>query len=366
MFLWQAIIEAEGVILYSEGKTKVIIKTGDAPPGDKGKLTTISAVDINDNSTIVFIGTTLPEGQTMPQQAIYRVEDGEIVAVVKSGDVVREPRIVVVTPYSASLNNNNEIAFDAQLSNGLQGLFLLTDDGIQSLVISGDQFSVLDQEGKLVFADLPVINDKSEIVFRARILKRGGRPGHLEDMSSGVFLYSDGDIVPVKLPEGNATGTNDMVFWNEHISWMTLSNNSDVVFRGDFKVPGGDDNKFSDRRGSGMFLWSEGDTKNIVLPFDELSGTGGLVFRYEGSLSKNSINDHGDIVVPILTTKNELGLFMIIDNEITPILLAQNDRFDRENQILFRDSAGINNRKDIAFIGDDIAGRGVFLATIEE
>lgn len=242
----------------------------------------------------------------------------------------------------------------------------MTEEGIQPIILDGDPFPVVNGNEILVFSHLPVLNDKGEIVFLARFLKDEGIPESLDKTVSGVFLYSEGEIIPVKLPGSEAPGTNGMVFWDEHISWVTVSNNSEVVFRGEYIVPGGDKNVLSDRKGVGLFLWSDGNTLPLILTGNEAPDNDNLFRFLKGKLIKNSINDHGEIVASF-ATDGVGGLFLISEGDIIPVVLSKNGNPNHGKRILFTDTTAINNRGDIVFFGEDISGHeGVYMAIKKE
>lgn len=354
------------VMHYSKGKIKSLANTVHTGPTGGNKFIDIGSTDINDNGIVIFTGVFMVDIETF-EVAIFKVaENDEIIPIVSFGDAVQGLESTIVDSHSSSLNNNDEIAFNANLSNGKHGLFLLTDESIQPIILAGDSFPVFTGDETLVFADLPVINDLGEIVFRARFLKGGGSMQNPDDTVSGVFLYREGRIIPVKLPGIEAPGTNGMVFWNAHTSWMTVANSSDVVFRGEYIIPDGDENSFSDRRGSGLFLWSDGETVPLILTGDEAPGVNGNFLFDRGKLSKDSINDFGEVVASF-ASKYIGGLFLISNDDIIPVVLSKNGNPDPGKRILYTDTAAINNRGDIVFFGEDISGReGVFMAIREE
>jgi len=353
------------LMLYSKGNIKSLANTVQTGFTNKNRYLEISSSNINDNGTVIFTGGVMVDIETI-KVAIFKVMGNEVTSIVSSGDAVQGLESTIEDSHSPSLNNNGEIAFNATLSDSRSGLFLLTDEGIQSIILESDPFPVFTGDETLVFADLPVINDKGEIVFLARFLKDAGSPENLDNRASGVFLYSEGEIVPVKLPGIEAPGTNGMVFWDEHTSGMTLGNNSEVVFRGEYMIPGGDENTLSDRKGSGLFLWFGGSTFPLILTGNETPGIDTRFLFSRGNLIKNTINDLGEIAVSFATGSLG-GLFLLSSDEVNPVILSKNGNPDSKKIILFTYTAAINNRGDIVFFGTDITGReGVFLATKEE
>ena len=253
------------------------------------------------------------------------------------------------------------MAFSATLDDERRGLFVLTEDGIKPILLQEDSFPVFSGDEILEHVDLPVINDKGEIVFRGRFSESSKIPSSINNSSEGVFLFREGEIIPVKLPGQQAPGTNGMVFGQGHSSWIALGNNSEVIYRGSFIKPGKNANDLRSGEGSGLYLWSDGETRILALEGDRIPGAKGSFISSPGILTKNTINDSGDIVLSAATTRLG-GLFLFSGEEITPIVLAQDPPPEIKGVIL-TSTASINNRGDIVFFGDDILRRtGVFLA----
>lgn len=358
-----------GIIFFSNGETKLLVKGNRTSTVSEDEFRDVSSPDINDNGTIVFCGTLFLPGD-VTSQSIYKIVENNPIPVISFGDSVNglEATIQSVDCFSRglSLNNNGDIAFNATLSNGRRGLFLFTDEGgIEPVILAGDPFSVFKGNEILVFANIPVINDLGEIVFLARFMWTDGIRENQTNTASGVFLFSEGVIVPVKLPGAEAPGTNGNVFWDEHISWMTLGNNSEVVYRGDYLIPGGDENVLKDRRGMGLFLWTESDTNPLILTGDIVPETEGRFLFYKGTLTKDAINDQGEIAASF-ATRDKGGVFLISDEDIVPVFLTQNPPAGME-EVIFTGTSAINNRGDIVFFGRDIFNTDkVFLAIKEE
>ncbi len=353
-----------GIILVSNDEVKLMVNTVDNRPTSENEFIQLSSPDINDSGTVVFYAMSAPDATSTFKQKVYKFDEGELTPIVSPGDLVNGLDATIMFVNSSdrlSLNNNGEVAFNATLSDDSKGIFLFTEEGIQPVLLEGDQFPVFNGKETLVFAILPIINDKREIVVLARFVKDGGDPNNSNDYSSGVFLVREGEIIHVKLPEEEAPGTNGMVFFREHMSWISLGNNSEVVFRGEYMVPGGDSNNMEDRRGSGVFLWSEGDTQPLALTEDRIDGVRGSVLGNPGTLVKNSINDSGEIAASLAMTHTG-GIFLFSNDNIVPAVLAKEIR-QKLDTLIFTSTAAINNKGNIVFFGTDILGReGVFQA----
>lgn len=357
---------SSGIMLFSNGVTRLLIKSKDPSNVNDGDLISVNFPRINDNGTVIFLGVHILPGRLI-KQTIYKYTEDEIIPLFSAGDPVQELESTIGTfniGFWPSLNNNEEIAFSTALSDKKTGLFVFSERVIKPILITGDPFPVFDGNEILVFADIPVINDLGEIVFRARFFKGIGNSDDLIDSPSGVFLFRDGDIIPVKLPGQEAPGTNGLIFWDDHISWISLGNSSEVVYRGNVIIPGGDSNDFKDRRGSGLFLWSEGNTRPLVLSGDKLPESKGRFLGYHGILAKDSINDSGEVAAPFVTT-DQSGIFLFSNDDIVPIFLVKD--LEREaGKTTQTGVARINNQGNIVFsTEDDFGNDTIFMATKE-
>ena len=373
IFIGKLSDKTNGIILFANGVAKLVAKSEHPFQISDGDIIKVQYPRINDNGTVVFLGTHILPEQII-KQTIYKFDGDEIIPIASTGDPVQGLRSTIKlfddinsVGFWPSLNNNEEIAFGARLSNQKTGIFVLSEDVIKPVLVTGDPFPVFEGDGIIVLADLPIINDSGEIAFRATFLKPGGNPTDLDDVSSGVFLFREGDIVPVKLPGEEATGTGGLVFWDEHISWISLGNSSDVVFRGDLIIPGGDSNKLTDRRGLGLFLWSEGNTTPLMLPGDKLLGTRGRLLSMADILAKDSINDSVEIVASIKTT-NEIGVFLFSNDEINPVFLLPKEKlkFGKNKFLVDVQLARINNQGNILFIVEDSFGNDTIFLAIKD
>ena len=348
-----------GIFLFSNDELKLLISSPSSLFADDTESIQVSSPDINDNGTVVFFGLSFTDNSKNFKQEIFKFENNEIVPIVSPGDLVNgidETIANVESAFGLSLNNNEEIAFDARLSNGRVGIFVLTEEGINPILIAGDGATVSGGSNILRPIGNPVVNDKGEVAFIAEFLN-----------GIGVVLFSDGEFFPINIPGAEAPGTNGKIFAEDRgVGFYSLGNNSTVVYSEGFIKQGSDSNKRSDRRGSGVFLWSKEKTIPLILTGDRLPETRGFALGHTtGNFGNGSINDSGEIAASLVTTGLG-GLFVLSDNEVIPVLLSKDTRNELESLIL-PGTAAINNRGDIIFLGTDILGRqSIFLATKDE
>lgn len=340
-----------GLIRYSNRGIELLVKTVIAQTLNENAFLDIGNVNINDKGEIFLFANY--SGKT----GLYKLFNNEIIPLYITGDPINglESTIERFLQRAPSLNNNGEVAFPATLSDGNRGLFLFKElEGVKAILIEGDQFSVSNGNETLVIADEPTINDKSEIVFRAAYFVNKMKKA-AEEIFTGIFLYSNGKFIPIKLPFMEAPGTSGNVFLPNHLNRPYLGNNSQIIYLSRYCNPNvpANCNETTPIAGRpwGLFLWSEGNTVPLVLPGDPAPGTNGSTFVQQSSLlTIKAMNDFGDIAVWLRYDK-VAGIFLLSDDKIVPVLLFENPLFNKTERPFFTGPCGINNHGDIVFQG---------------
>ena len=359
----------EGIFLYSEGVTDLLVNSTYSQTLNEMEYTAVSFPDINDKGEIVFSGVL------SGKSGIFKISDKNIVSLIAEGDSIPdiEPAFEYLFSYEApSINNSGEISFKARLSDGRDGIFLFKDGIINPVLIEGDEFTVLDKSVTLISASTPVINNKGEIAFKGSFSTGSTK----ERPDEGIFLYRNGDIIPVKIPGQEAPGTDDIrVFSQSQFNNIALGNNSGVVYYGDYHSPGiepSPDFLFSESE-FGLFLWSETGTIPLALTGDPLPGTDGFVANSsDNRFMESTINDFGDICA-VLAYDTTWGVFLFSQNKIVPVLLS---KYPIPNIVraFYPNTASINNQGDIVFSAiiseklsnSSVNANAIFLAVKED
>ncbi len=334
-----------GILSSDQKNTKLLLKSVQAQPINESVFLILNSTSINDNGSIVFCGHKTPD-----RLGIFKRLGNDTIPLIMQGDPVNglESTIdeisCVKSLGNVSINNKDETTFKATLSDGRRGLLLYSAGQIIPIILEGDFFPVFDGNETLSFADSPVINDKGEIVFRGRFLNKN------EDGKMGVFLFSDGEIVPIKLPGQDAPGTKGKIFSTFHFDEPTLGNNSEIVYFADYLTPGIDQPPGFDSRVSefGLFLWSSGETKKLILTGDKVPGVNSLFFNTNSDgFSTNTINDSGDIVVSLAHSATS-GTFLFSNEKTIPVVLDDRLFINPINAFIPSISA-IDNKGNIIF-----------------
>jgi len=356
-----------GFVRYSGTNIQLIVKTVKSQPLNKSVFLDVWSPVINNNGEIVFCGNL------SGKNGIYQFNDNGITPILQDGDSISGAAATLeFSDCGLSVNNNMEIVFSAKLSDGRSGIFMLKDETIEAIVVKGDQFPILSGNEILVLADNPVINDIGGITFRGGYLPDD--TASTDEIKSSIFLYRDGEIVPVYLPGQEAPGTKGQVFFDFIFRQFSIGNNAEILFWADYQIPD------RERRGSGaptrlgLFLWSNGSIKPLIITWDPVPGFKSIYKNFAGgALSQNSINNAGEMVAVYGALVSKRGVMLFSDDKAVPVVTSQYPPPDVPTKISFMSTAAINNNGDVAFIGniessdkgDLIASEGVFLATRE-
>jgi len=210
-----------GIILKSGSQTIPIVATGDPAPGgsfffsvDSPSLSPQGQVVFRGNvsfpgtsglyefssgtiSLLIADGTTSTGGQSITpggasfvgngdmlvndvfSGALFLFSNGALTRLVGRGDSAPggAPFVSLV---GGVMNQTHQVAFEAFLSTGGSGIFLLSGGTISKIIAAGD---IMSDGVPFGFADAPTLNNSGEVVF-------GGISNSLAD--SGIFSFSNG------------------------------------------------------------------------------------------------------------------------------------------------------------------------------
>ncbi len=347
--------KTRAIFLYSNGNLKLLVKSTPFQPLNESVFLHVSSPDINDNGVIVF------SGNLSGKQGIYKYSDDNIEPLVVAGDSIigLESTIEEIIFLRISLNNMGEIAFNARLSDGRKGLFVLTDGSIKPVMLVGDLFPLFSEDSHIFVIRSANLNDKGEMVFMAGI-----EDSDVNMSGDVIFLFRDRKIIPIALSGQELPGTNNKIFANSQGIDPVIGNNSEVLFWARYATPGRQIPDTSIGTKLGLFLWSDIDIKPIILFANPVPGLNDFYRNVESTLGSNAINDFGEYVSGFHSAVNKGGVMLFTDNNTVPVFLGKYLKLDTE--ILFIESADVNNSGDIVFIGTDASiNQGIFLAKRE-
>ncbi len=160
-----------------DGALRAVIRSGAAAPGggrfDRFEVASQPiAAPVNARGQVAFYATIL---HAAAREGIYLVKDGHVTKVAAFGDEL--PGGGTLAEFSAqplpALNSAGHVAFAAQIAGGraTEGVFLAGEDGLQAIALAGDDAPGV-PTGVLVGFDAPALNDNDELAFVANV-RRG-------------------------------------------------------------------------------------------------------------------------------------------------------------------------------------------------
>src|SRR5262249_55199693 len=165
------------VPVAAENALRAVVWSGRAAPGggrfDRFDVTSQPVVaPVNGRGQVAFYATVL---RAPVREGIFLAEAGRVTKVAGFGDDL--PRGGALAEFGAhplpSLNNKGHVAFVAQVAGGrtTEGVFLAGPDGPRAIALAGDDAPAV-PAGVLVGFDAPALNDNDELAFVANV-RRG-------------------------------------------------------------------------------------------------------------------------------------------------------------------------------------------------
>jgi hypothetical protein len=263
--------------------------------------------------------------------ALFLFSNGALTRLVGPGDSApgAAPFVSIV---GGVINQSHQVAFEAFLSTGGNGIFLLSGGTISKIIAAGD---IMSDGVPFGFADAPAISDSGQVVF-------GAISNSLAD--SGIFSFSNGQLsllIPrlARLPNG---GFFDVPF-------TTSINAAGVVA---FSA--------SDTNGNnGVFLFANGQISSVEIA-GQPAPEGGT-FK-SGTEVGAIINASGQVLLFADRVQHGNALYLFSNNALSRVI-GQGDLISRQPTFEFPTSVGIGGG-DRVLISDSTfpGGKGGFTA----
>ena len=235
---------------------------------------------------------------------------------------------------SGAINSSNQVAFQALLSDGTDGVFLWSNGTAAKIIASGD---VMPDGVPFGFPTAPAINDSGQVVFN-------GISNSIAD--SGVFSFFQGHLSVViprlaPLPDGSLL---DFPFTS------SLNNAGQITF-----------SAFTTNASNvATFLFRNGQLSTV----ESVGGTApdGGVFR-SGTESGSVINQSGQVLVIAAELQHNSALYLFSGNQLSRVI-GQGDTIPRQPIFAFPTASAIG-AGDTVLIGDSTfpGGAGAYRAT---
>lgn len=239
---------------------------------------TFGGAEINDRGTVLYVAGNLlniPVDSPVATKVFTLSQEGVKTEIASTDgifstfdvgiDTIGGDGPVTALDISPSINENDEVAFNAGLDTGGQGIF----------VYDGETKEIANSDGEFDQFSSPDINDEGAIAFLAQ----------RDDGSRGIYTNTYGEIKTL------VDDSSEFSFFN---SQPAFNNNGEVAFYGEL-----------DDGSAGVFVASETGYKQIVAVGDELAGSTveELVIVQEG------INDSGQIAFQARLSDGNFDIF---------------------------------------------------------
>jgi hypothetical protein len=237
---------------------------------------------------------------------------------------------------SGAINSSNQVAFQAFLSDGTNGVFLWSNGTVAKIIASGD---IMPDGVPFGFPTAPAINDSGQVVF-------SGVSNSIAD--SGVFSWFQGQLsllIPVLTTLPNGTLLNSAIS-------ASINNAGQIAFSAD-TIPNAAFN-------NATFLFSNGRISTIVAP-GEIAPDGGI-FRQDFQVGA-VINQSGQVLTIAAEVRHDSALYLFSGNQLSRVI-GQGDTIPRQPLFAFPTASSIG-AGDMVLIGDSTfpGGSGAYRAT---
>jgi Ca2+-binding RTX toxin-like protein len=240
---------------------------------------TFGGAEINDRGTVVYVAGNLlniPVDFPVASQ-VYTINEAGVITEIASTDgifssfdvgidTIGGDGPITALDISPSINEDNQVAFNAGLDTGGQGVFVYDGVTINEIVNNDGEFEQFSS---------PDINDEGAIAFLAQ----------KDDGSRGIYTNTYGQLNVL------VDDSSEFSLFN---SQPAFNNNGEVAFYGEL-----------DDGSAGIFVASETGYEQIVAVGDELAGStvSELVIVQEG------INDSGQVAFQARLADGNFAIF---------------------------------------------------------
>jgi hypothetical protein len=274
------VLRLVSLCLFAAPNIKAIILTGQAVPGLSGTyFSFVGLPSINGVGAVAFkgglVGATVGSG-------IFVVSGSNISRVVVSGTTGAKLDLPFSNFGDPVVNDKGDVAFKARLGPGLDkyGVFFQTSAGLIPIVLTGDlapatagKFTHVGQYGV-------VLNNSGKIAFQASY--DGLQSG------AGIFEYSNGQVRPIAVTGQPAPGGAGALY--DQFFDLSMNESGQVAFAASLSKGSG---------ATGIFIADAKGVRTVALQGQQARYTQGGTL---GRLSQPWINDAGDVTFVDSTT----------------------------------------------------------------
>jgi len=314
---------ASGAYLFSNGAITQLFPNG--IPANTGELVTPGSATFTGNGNLLI--TDASSG------TLYLFANNTLTRLVGPGDAAPGGG-TFTSLVGPAINSSNQLAFQAFLSDGRNGIFLLSNGTLTKIIASGD---IMPDGVPFGFTESPAINDSGLVLF-------SGISNSIAD--SGVFSFFQGHLsllIPrlAPLPDGSLL---DFPFT------PSLNNAGQFTFSG----------FTTNANNVATFLFSDGHLFTVETP-GETAPDGG-VFR-SGTEAGSVINQSGQVLTIAAERQHGSALYSFSNNQLSRVI-GQGDTIPRQPTFAFPAASAIG-AGDTVLISDSTfpGGAGGYWAT---
>ena len=204
---------------------------GTVVPGSDGN-TIQSGTDrsINDNGEITFRASLrTASGELTGDLGYFHYVDGQLTELVREGDAVPEGDGTfnsLTTGGALKHNNNGHVAFNATVTDGPDGIFRASTDGVTTIARIGDAVAEDATISSLHSSELIAVNDVGTVAYLASVDVDG-----ITANRDGIYLSDGIDTVQAARRGVTAGGMNIFSLYAAHSMHAGLNKHGQVAYR---------------------------------------------------------------------------------------------------------------------------------------
>lgn len=198
-------------LFFSDGDLTTLVRTGDATPGGSGVFTQLGVAQLNNQGAAAFTArfTSTSSGGGI---FFWHPTIG-LTPIAREQQSAPDGAGVFQRFESFSLNNNDQVAFVAEIPNGTrdggEGLFVADSQSNHRLIVRDGQ-PLPDGDGQFYGFSQPIINDSGQIAFHATAFGAAGRPASDEAL---LFYNPNHELVQIARLGDPAFGSTITNLW---------------------------------------------------------------------------------------------------------------------------------------------------------
>ncbi len=189
-----------GVYAFRHGTLTQVLRQGDQAPDGESTLDAVFTPALNEQDGIAFTCEFVDDNPLGVRGMIRgNLDSGDLSVVAREDDSPPDGDGYFNLMSGGDLNDAGQMVFSVQIDSSTfddEGIFRVEPDGaLTRIVRKGDPSPDSDEAFSTLFSgSYNAINGHGQVAFASTMTDSGGQ---LPDSSAGVFLYDDGELVPI-------------------------------------------------------------------------------------------------------------------------------------------------------------------------